>query len=256
MNAIAPERIRLVLEKGFQAEGLGWGDFSETRGGEFVFCTAMSGIEESLTDPSFARQVLVSTSSHVGNTGFTGIDMESDRIWAEGLICRHLEKTPSNWRAKDSLGNWIVREKRFVVEGIDTRALTLNLRDNGSQRGIVIREGRAREIDLQQEIARVVPSMEGLDLTGLVSCAKPYPFADQIMQDYWPLKSRLGLNPSSNKEPTGDLGRIAVWDFGVKKNTLRILKAIGFEVVVLPSSAKAEEVLEAGQAGILLSNGP
>src|SRR5690349_14139838 len=115
MTSLNHTDVTLYLEKGAQFQGQGWGDFSKPRAGEFVFCTAMSGIEESLTDPSFAAQVLVSTAAHVGNTGYTEEDAESDRIWAEGLICRRLEDKPSNWRSKMSIRDWIIKEGRFAV---------------------------------------------------------------------------------------------------------------------------------------------
>src|SRR6478672_10091793 len=92
--------VKILLENGYEFSGNGWGDFSRTQGGEFVFCTAMSGIEESLTDPSFAGQVLVTTAAHVGNTGYTQDDREAEKVWCEGVVSRHLETQPSNWRQR------------------------------------------------------------------------------------------------------------------------------------------------------------
>jgi carbamoyl-phosphate synthase small subunit len=253
-------KVKIFLEKGFSFEGIGWGDFSNPRFGEFVFCTAMTGIEESLTDPSFAGQVLVNTVSHVGNTGFNSEDMESSKIWAEGLICRHLEKIPSNWRSKTSLGDWIVGEGRFVVEGIDTREMTTLLREQGSQRGILVdaSQGWTAE-NAQQFIKSEVPDMNGLDLTGRVTCSKAYDIAALSSAEnsgYWPLGDELALNFSKLVEQNLRPREIAVWDFGVKRNTLRMLSACGAKVRVLPSTAKADELLAAGKDGILLSNGP
>lgn len=242
--------VTLTLEKGLSFAGRGFGDFSKPRSGEFVFGTSMSGIEESLTDPSFAKQILVNTVAHVGNTGYTGEDVESEKIWAEGLICRRLEEHPSNWRAKSSLGDWIVGDGRFVVEGIDTRALTIFLREEGSQRGIAYRTGSMTEAEALQYIQKEVPVMKGQDLTTLVSCAQSYAFSENSLPfGYWPMRSEF--------KTTGEKRRnIAVWDFGVKRNTLRILSALGADVQVLPATAKADELIKAGTAGIFLSNGP
>lgn len=260
MRATSPTKICLYLEKGFSFLGTGYGDFSSPRSGEFVFCTAMTGIEESLTDPSFAGQVLVNTVSHVGNTGFTGEDSESSKIWAEGLICRHLESDPSNWRAQTSLAEWILSQNRFVVEGIDTRELTILLRETGSQRGIVVDVAQGWTAAKAQEyIQSKVPSMNGLDLTGRVSCEKAYslsPEGEFLRNDYWPIGREFSAQFGEFSKISAQHKEIAVWDFGVKKNTLRMLLACGAKVNVLPSRAKADEILSAGKDGILLSNGP
>ncbi len=258
MTAPKATPIQIFLEQGAVFQGTGYGDFSNPRSGEFVFCTAMSGMEESLTDPSFAKQVLVSTVSHVGNTGYTSEDQESSKIWAEGLVCRHLERVPSNWRAKKSLGDWIVEEGRFVVEGIDTRQMTICLREQGSQRGIVCEQGRYTPAQAKAFIQSSVPDMNGLDLTQVVSCEKAYTyqseFSKELAQPFWPASYELfkkGKIQNRKHHPS-----IAVWDFGVKTNTLRILSALGCQVHVIPAKAKADELLAAGKDGILLSNGP
>jgi len=255
-----PTRICIYLENGYSFEGKGYGDFSTPRSGEFVFCTAMSGIEESLTDPSFAGQILVNTVSHVGNTGFTGEDAESSRIWAEGLVCRHLENTPSNWRAKSSLAEWIVSENRFVLEGIDTREFTTLLRECGSQRGIVVDSAQEWNKSKAIEYIRTnVPSMNGLDLTGKVTSEKAYTLEtlkDLSTLGYWPLAWEFESQFEKATQSKFPRKKIAVWDFGVKRNTLRMLQACGAEVQVLPAQSKAEEILAAGKDGILLSNGP
>jgi carbamoyl-phosphate synthase small subunit len=208
----------------------------------------MSGIEESLTDPSFAGQILVNTVSHVGNTGFTGEDMESDRIWAEGLVCRHLEKIPSNWRAKKSLQDWIVSEGRFVVEGIDTREVTSLLREEGSQRALVYETASLTPEQAMKHLKEQVPSMKGQDLCGRVSVKESYVFKDSST-GYWPIRPRrIRENPSRR--------RMLVWDFGVKRNTLRLLAANGFEVCVMPAHSKAEDIKVQKPCGIVLSNGP
>jgi carbamoyl-phosphate synthase small subunit len=249
---LSPTPVTLFLENGAEFSGSGLGDFSIPRSGEFVFCTAMTGMEESLTDPSFAGQVLVSTVAHVGNTGFTNEDLESEKIWAEGLVCRSVEKIPSNWRSKSSLPEWIVGEKRFIVEGIDTRQLTTCLREEGSQRGIVALRGKFSSAEACAYIKKNVPSMKGRDLTSEVSCRETYNFKS-APDMYWPLGNEF---PRIQRENKKDPAQIAVWDFGVKQNTLRILEASGANVNVLSATAKADELLAAGADGIFLSNGP
>jgi len=256
MTTREPVAVSFILENGVEFEGRGWGDFSTPRSGEFVFCTAMSGIEESLTDPSFAGQVHGATAAHVGNTGYTGEDAESSKIWAEGLVCRRLEEVPSNWRAKSSIPEWIVKEGRFAVDGIDARALTIVLRESGSQRGLVYKRGSMTKGEALDYIRAKVPSMKGRDLTGLVTCEKPYEVAaveQPGRYGYWPMQSSFA-RPADQKQLAKP--RIAVWDFGVKTNTLRILSAMGADLQVMPATAKAEEILAAGREGIFLSNGP
>lgn len=239
--------VTLLLECGASYSARGYGDFSKPRGSELVFCTAMSGIEESLTDPSFAGQLVLNTVSHVGNTGYTQEDMESDRIWAEGLVCRHLEKIPSNWRAKSSLKSWIVSQGRYVIEGVDTRELTVLLREMGSQRALVYESSTLTPDQARKYLLEKVPPMEGQDLCSVVSCKKPYFFKDDP-KAYWPMRSRDVWE--------GPARKVLVWDFGVKRNTLRLLAANGFDVEVYPSTSKAEDILAAGAQGLMLSNGP
>jgi carbamoyl-phosphate synthase small subunit len=251
----SPVPVTIHLEHGSYVDGLAWGNFSQPRGSEFVFCTAMSGIEESLTDPSFCGQTLIATPSHVGNTGFTQVDMESSRIWAEGLVCRHLEQIPSNWRAQKSLSEWIVEAGRYVVAGVDTRTLTVLLREQGSQRGVVSARGTfSTNTEAQQWIQKHVPPMAGLDLTGTVSCKTSYDFQASTQDEYWP----LGKEISSSKSRKGSVPKttIGVWDFGVKRNTLRLLNQSGALVKVFPAHTKAEDLLDPNIQGLLLSNGP
>ena len=255
MASSSTQPVTIFLENGSYFEGLGWGDFTKPRGAEFVFCTAMTGIEESLTDPSFAAQALVTTASHVGNTGFTGEDMESGQIWAEGLVCRHLETIPSNWRAKSSLGDWIVNSGRFIVSNVDTRNLTVTLREQGSQRGIVALTGSMNVAKAQEYIKKNVPDMDGLDLTGAVTCKEPYAFTG-TPGSFWPLKNEYGSGTTARNVHEITPLSIAVWDFGVKQNTMRLLSLMGSKVTVMPATSKAEDILAAGKDGILLSNGP
>jgi carbamoyl-phosphate synthase small subunit len=226
--------VVIVLKDGAVFYGHGTGDFSKPRFAEFVFCTAMTGIEESLTDASFAKQALVSTVSHVGVTGFTGQDEESSRIWAEGLICRHLTKSPSSWRAVGDLKSWIISKGAFVIENVNTRALTSYLRDHGSQKGAVIRESHFKQLNSEElkTLLNQAPDMVGSDLTRYVTTAKDYFF-------------------TSSGGP-----QVTVLDFGCKTNTLRILRDLGLKVRVVPAQTTAKEILESDAHGLLLSNGP
>jgi len=245
---LQPKALRLILEKGLSMDVEGWGDFSsenKVRGGEFVFCTAMTGIEESLTDPSFRRQVIVSTVAHVGNTGFTEEDMESHCVWAEGLILRHLSQKASSWRAKQTLLEWILKEKKFLIHKVDTRLLTIHLRNEGSQRGVVFEKGTLTDAEARAMLDKKVPPMENLELLSEVTCPKQHPFEDAKI--FWPQFESKHLE----KTP-----RIAMLDYGVKTNTPRILSRMGCEVILLPASSTAADMLEAGRDGIFLTNGP
>lgn len=232
--------VIIFLENGFCFKGNGLGISSQKpRFGEFVFCTSMTGIEESLTDPSFARQIYVSTAPHIGNTGYTGEDKESARIWTEGLVCRHLSFEPSNWRAKSGLPEWILSEGAFIVYDVDTRLLTETLRDHGSQRGIVLTEPEFKNLSHSQLLNLLnehMPPMAGADLTGLVTC-----------------QNRIHL-PVSTQEPSKH--QVGVWDFGCKANTIRILSKAGCDVTVFPATTKAEDLLSLKLSGLVLSNGP
>lgn len=232
---------------------MAFGNFDKPRYGELVFCTAMTGVEEALTDPSYCQQIVVTSVAHVGNTGFTGEDMESSRLWAEGLVCRELETLPSNWRAKKPLHEWIMDEGKFVIFGVDTRQVVQELRERGSQKSIVYRSGSMSVGEAQNFLATEVPSMKGADLCGVVTSCKPFDYKPSD-SGYWPLGSYLGLE--ALKEKQQETRNIAVWDFGVKNNTLRILSATGANLRVYPSTTKAEDLLAPEIHGIFLSNGP
>ncbi|HVJ65534.1 MAG TPA: glutamine-hydrolyzing carbamoyl-phosphate synthase small subunit [Bdellovibrionota bacterium] len=248
-----PTKVTLLLEKGVQLDAFAYGNFDHPRFGELVFCTAMTGIEEALTDPSYCEQIVVTSVAHVGNTGFTGEDMESKKLWAEGLVCRELETVPSNWRAKKPLHEWIVDEGRFVLFDVNTRALVQELRDRGSQKTLVFRAGSMSGDEAKSYLQTKVPSMKGADLTAKVTSPKPFIYGKDD-PGYWPLDGYLGL--SGLKEKHQESRNIAVWDFGVKNNTLRILSSTGATLSVMPATSKAEDFLRADIHGIFLSNGP
>jgi len=261
MSELAPTPVTLLLECGAYYSCQGWGDFSAPRGSEIVFCTAMTGIEESLTDPSFAGQLLVNTVAHVGNTGVNHDDMESEKIWAEGLVCRYLDQTPSSWRTKESLKDWIVDQGRYVLEGLDTREITTILRERGSMRALVYSNAAMTVDEARQYLRERVDPMAGRELVSLVTCSEIYEFTEEVggkdlvgsdstgeALPYWPMNSKPNR--------VQDSCTIGVWDFGVKKNTLRILKSCGAKVKVLPAQMKADEIRSQGLDGLLLSNGP
>lgn len=240
--------VDLFLENGPKITAPAFGDFTQYRSGELVFTTAMTGIEESLSDPSFAGQILLSSTSHVGNTGINLEDKESKKIWAEALFCRNLSLHYSSWRSQSSLKDWILQEGRFLVHNLDTRFLTLFLREHGSTRVIVARKDALNEESAQELFQKEVSSTKGAYLLDDVSVSSVSTFESE--EEYWPWKQRI-----TNKQSFDHL-KIAVWDFGVKKNTLRLLKSYGVAVEVYPAKSLAEDFLKAGVDALLLSNGP
>jgi carbamoyl-phosphate synthase small subunit len=223
-----PKKAYLILEDGTEFEGVIFG-FKGDAIGEVVFNTSMSGYQEVLTDPSYVGQIVAMTYPMIGNYGVNGEDVESDRIQVAGFVVKEYSKNYSNHRATDSLGNYLIKSKVSGIEGIDTRKLTLHIRDKGALRGGIF-------LDKKNAIERLLahPSMEGLDLATGVSCGRPYDFGDR--------------DPS--------LPLVGVYDFGVKHNILRLLKKAGFSVRVYPSKTPVKQVIGDGAKGICLSNGP
>jgi len=217
-----------ILEDGTEFEGTMFGYEGESMG-ESVFNTSMSGYQEILTDPWYRGQIIAMTYPMIGNYGVNSDDVESDRIQAAGFVVREYSKTYSNFRATGSLADYLKAGKIPAIEGIDTRKLTLHLRDRGAMRAGIFfdREGAIERL-------KAHPDMNGLDLASLVSCTSKYTF---------------GERKSSNPD-------IAVFDFGVKLNILRLLNASGFNVTVYPGNTKLQTVLADGAKGVFLSNGP
>jgi carbamoyl-phosphate synthase small subunit len=232
-----PEAL-LVLEDGSTFRGRGFGAAGETFG-EAVFNTAMSGYQEVLTDPSYAGQVVTMTYPHQGNYGMNGEDPESSRIQVSGFVVREAARRASSWRACRGLAE-VLKEAGVVgIEGIDTRRLTLRIRNGGAMRCGV------STVDLDPGSllvkVRARPGMEGADLAGRVSTSDPYE-ASAIVGPAW-----SGL---------GRVFRVAAYDFGIKRNILRRLAASGCDVTVFPAGTSATEVLAGGFDGVFLSNGP
>ncbi|HVM12300.1 MAG TPA: glutamine-hydrolyzing carbamoyl-phosphate synthase small subunit [Actinomycetota bacterium] len=231
-------RALLCLEDGTWFEGRGFGAGGE-RFGEIVFNTAMSGYQEVLTDPSYASQIVVMTSPHQGNYGVNDEDAESDRIQVAGFAVREAARRSSSWRAERSLADELEAAGVVGIEDLDTRALTLHLRDRGALRGAISTE----DLDPASlaERVRARPGMEGAELARSVSTTAPYAAADLV-------------GPAVPRAD-GRTFRVAAYDWGLKRHILRCLAAAGCEVTVLPAEAPAEEALD-GFDGVFLSNGP
>ncbi|MGN6233078.1 MAG: glutamine-hydrolyzing carbamoyl-phosphate synthase small subunit [Trinickia sp.] len=211
--------------------------------GEVVFNTAITGYQEILTDPSYARQIVTLTYPHIGNVGVNAEDVESTKVHAAGLIVRDLPLRASNFRMERTLGEYLQAENVVAIAGIDTRRLTRILRDKGAQNGCILAgsDDEAKAI----ELARSFPGLAGMDLAKVVSTPKPYEWT----QTEW----RLGTGFGAQRAPKY---RVVAFDYGVKYNILRMLAERGCHVTVLPAQASAAEALALNPDGIFLSNGP
>ena len=212
--------------------------------GEVVFNTSMTGYQEILTDPSYARQIITLTYPHIGNTGTNEEDMESDRVHAAGLVIRDLPLRVSSWRAQKSLPEFLAGQGVVAIAEIDTRRLTRILREKGAQNGCIV---AGDDIDEQAALAasREFPGLKGMDLARVVSTGSRYEWRDGA----WSLAH--GYAPA----PTGRL-RVVAYDYGVKRNILRLLAGRGCSVTVVPATTPADEVLAMRPDGVFLSNGP
>jgi carbamoyl-phosphate synthase small subunit len=224
----------LVLEDGTRYEGNAYGALGTTLG-EVVFATGMTGYQETLTDPSYAGQIVVMTAPHIGNTGVNDEDPESSRIWVSGYVVRDPSRVVSNYRATGSLGDDLADNGIVGISGIDTRAVTRRLRDAGSMRGGVF-SGPDAELSDAEHLSAVTAAtkMSGLNLSSQVSTQEPY------------------VVPATGER----LGTLAVLDLGVKTSTLNYLAGRGFDVHVLPQTVTLDEVLALEPVGAFYSNGP
>jgi carbamoyl-phosphate synthase small subunit len=210
--------------------------------GEVVFNTAITGYQEILTDPSYCRQLVTLTYPHIGNTGANAEDVEAARVFAAGLIVRDLPHRHSNFRAQESLGEYLRREGVVAIADIDTRALTRRLRDGGAQAGAIqVGTDAAQALAL----ARSFPGMAGLDLAQEVSCTQPY----EWQQTSWALDRGYGRLQTPRF-------RVVAYDFGVKFNILRLLADRGCQLTVVPAKTPAADALALKPDGIFLANGP
>jgi len=218
--------------------------------GEVVFNTAITGYQEILTDPSYCRQIVTLTYPHIGNYGINPEDIEADKVHAAGLIIKDLPLLASNFRSTETLSAYLVREKTVAIANLDTRKLTRLLRSKGAQNGAIMALAAGQQVTqalIDQAIAAAqgAPSMAGLDLAKVVTTAKGYDWT----QTEWQLGSGYGEQKSPKFH-------VVAYDFGVKKNILRMLAERGCKVTVVPAQTPAAEVLKHKPDGIFLSNGP
>lgn len=218
--------------------------------GEVVFNTSLTGYQEILTDPSYCQQIVTLTYPHIGNYGVNPEDVEADKIHAAGLIIKNLPLLASNFRSTQTLSEYLVDGKTVAIANIDTRKLTRLLRDQGAQNGAIVglaagEEVTQAKIDEAIAAAQAAPDMKGLDLAKVVTTAKPYPWTEAE----WTLGEGYGQLESPKF-------KVVAYDFGVKKNILRMLAERGCEVTVVPAQTPAKDVLALNPDGVFLSNGP
>jgi carbamoyl-phosphate synthase small subunit len=213
--------------------------------GEVVFNTALTGYQEILTDPSYARQIVTLTVPHIGNTGTTPEDLEAAQIYPAGLVIRDLPILPSNWRSNESLGSFLERGKVVAIAGVDTRKLTRVLREKGAQAGCIM-TGEKVDESAAVKLAKKFPGLKGMDLAKVVSAKRSFQWNEGSV---WPEASRPPIRSHQRLH-------VAAYDFGVKRNILRILADYGCRVTVVPAQTPAEEVIALSPDGVFLSNGP
>ena len=232
----------LVLADGtvFQGRSIG------ARGmavGEVVFNTAMTGYQEILTDPSYFRQIVTLTYPHIGNTGVNGEDWESDRVYAAGLVVRDLPRLHSSWRSPQALDSFLKEQNVVAIADIDTRRLTRLLRSQGAQNGCLMAGEANAELALSK--ARDFPGLAGMDLAKVVTAQKPYEWSEGRWE--------LGKGYRKIEQPRF---HVVAYDYGIKRNILRMLAERGSRVTVVPAQFPAKEILRMKPDGVFLSNGP
>jgi carbamoyl-phosphate synthase small subunit len=235
----------LALEDGTVFRGSSIGALGTTTG-EVVFNTAMTGYQEILTDPSYSRQIVTLTYPHIGNTGTNPDDLESNLVHAAGLVIRDLPLVHSSWRATESLTEFLLRRNTVAIADIDTRKLTRILREKGAQSGCIAAGDAASRPDLAIEAARRFPGLKGMDLAKVVCTDRPYQWNE-------------GTNWSLVQGPKRRAGQrlhVVAYDFGIKRNILRLLADHGCRMTVVPAQTTAREAMALGPDGVFLSNGP
>ncbi|TVR60925.1 MAG: carbamoyl-phosphate synthase small subunit [Candidatus Competibacteraceae bacterium] len=234
----------LALEDGSLFRGESIGADGQTQG-EVVFNTAMTGYQEILSDPSYCQQIITLTYPHIGNVGTNRGDEEADRIHASGLVVRDYPRMASNWRNQQPLDGYLRERGVVAIAGIDTRRLTRILREKGAQNGCLL-AGESVDADLALAQARAFPGLKGMDLAQVVSVAAPYAWTEGS----WRL--------AGNDFPTTDAARhhVVAYDYGIKRNILRMLADRDCRLTVVPARTPADEVLRLKPDGVFLSNGP
>lgn len=242
----------LVLEDGSVFKGKAIGA-SGRSSGEVVFNTAMTGYQEILTDPSYAQQIVTLTYPHIGNTGINAEDNESEKVWAAGLVIRDLPLLASNWRHETSLEAFLLERGVVAIADIDTRRLTRILREKGAQNGCIIAGAEVEQVNAETGIVDsalkdvlAFPGLKGMDLAKSVSTTKQYTWDEAS----WSLGE--GYKAAPEERPF----HVVAYDFGVKRNILRLLVDRGCRVSVVPATTPADKVLALEPDGVFLSNGP
>jgi len=235
----------LALEDGTVFRGISIGA-AGTATGEVVFNTAMTGYQEILTDPSYSRQIVTLTYPHIGNTGTNPDDLESNSIHAAGLVIRDLPLLHSNWRASESLPEFLIRGNVVAIADVDTRKLTRILREKGAQAGCIASGDAASRPDLAIEAARRFPGLKGMDLAKVVTTRRSF---------QWNEGTNWALEQGPRRRP-GQRLHVVAYDFGIKRNILRLLADHGCRMTVVPAQSPAAEVLALVPDGVFLSNGP
>ena len=248
MLPVLPPAV-LALADGTVFRGTSIGAAGHTVG-EVVFNTALSGYQEILTDPSYCRQIVTLTYPHIGSYGVNAEDVESRKVFAAGLVIKDLPLLASNFRSTMTLAEYLTLEGTVAIADIDTRKLTRHLRKHGAQNGSIVAFERNTSVGFEQvqealALARGAPSMAGLDLAKVVSAADPYGWTETE----WSLGTGYG-------KQTAPRFHVVAYDFGVKRNILRMLASRGCRVSVVPAQTPAAEVIALAPDGIFLSNGP
>ena len=241
-NVTVPPPAVLALADGTIFRGLGVGA-EGLASGEVVFNTAITGYQEILTDPSYCRQIITLTYPHIGNTGVNREDAESNQVFASGLVIRDLPARMSSWRAEESLPDYLKRNGVVAISDVDTRRLTRVLRDKGAQNGAIM----AGRVDEQAALAqaRAFPGLGGMDLAKVVTTAETYEWTEGTWE-----------RGKGHRRPAVVKYHVVAYDYGIKRNILRMLADRGCRITVLPAQAAAKEVLALKPDGVFLSNGP
>jgi carbamoyl-phosphate synthase small subunit len=232
----------LALEDGTVYHGESIGAIGQSVG-EVVFNTSMTGYQEILTDPSYCRQIVTLTYPHIGNVGVNKEDEESDQVFASGLIIRELSPVVSSWRSEESLDAYLTRHNVVGLAGIDTRSLTRRLREKGAMKGCIV-AGDDIDVNAAIEAAKAFDGLKGMDLAKVVSTKENYDWNEGVWQ----------LNGES--QAADPRFHVVAYDFGAKKNILRMLVERGCKLTVVPAQTSAEDVLALNPDGVFLSNGP
>ena len=247
MNRKPPAPARLILADGTIYRGRAFGA-SACRHGEVVFNTSMTGYQEIVSDPSYAGQIVTMTYTQIGNVGVNPDDAESRSRFLSGFVIKELSSAPSNYRSRGSLSDLLAESRVPGISGIDTRALVRRIRDHGAQVGVLSTDPAQQDEEELLALARTSPGLDGRDLVAEVTCEAPYGWSE----GRWPgIEGQLPRAP----RPTPTF-KLVAYDFGIKRNILRLLVDHGFDVTVVPATTSAAEALALEPDAIFLSNGP